>query len=106
MAVTVLDPTFFRDDDGRQYLYWKADAGHGDPAGPICVQELTPNGLDLVGDRWEVARNDLPWEGRLIEGPSVLKRDGYYYLFYSGGEFNTPDYAVGDQTSRRLNSSP
>lgn len=93
--VTVLDPTFLRDDDGRQYLYWKADAGPGNPSGPICVQELTRDGLHLIGDHWEIARNDLPWEERLVEGPSVMKRDGMYYLFYSGGKFSTASYAVG-----------
>lgn len=95
-----LDPTFFRDEDGRQYLYWKADAAPRDPSGPICVQELTADGLSLIGDRWEIARNDLPWEQRLIEGPSVMKRDGMYYLFYSGGAFNSASYAVGVARSR------
>ncbi|MGE3960769.1 MAG: glycoside hydrolase family 43 protein [Dehalococcoidia bacterium] len=93
--VTVLDPTFFRDDDGRQYLYWKADAADGDPSGPIRVQELTPDGLALVGDASEVLRNDAEWEGALVEGPSVIKRGGAYYLFYSGGAYDTPWYAVG-----------
>lgn len=94
-SVTVLDSTFFRDDDGRQYLYWKADAGPGDPSGPICVQELRADGLKVTGDRLEVARDDLPWEERLIEAPAILKRGEFYYLFYSGGAFNSRSYAVG-----------
>ncbi len=94
-GVTVLDPTFFRDDDGRQYLYWKEDAAPGNPGGPICVRELTPDGLGFLGDRWEIARNDADWEGPLIEGPSVVKRGGAYYLFYSGGSYDTPWYAIG-----------
>ncbi len=93
-GVAVLDPTFFRDDDGRQYLYWKMDGPHG-PNGPICVQELSPDGLQFIGPRAEVATNDLAWEAPLIEAPSVLKRGGYYYLFYSGGDYDTPHYAVG-----------
>jgi len=94
-AVTVLDSTFFRDDDGRQYLYWKADAGPGDPSGPINVQELRPDGLKVIGERWEIARNDLAWEERLIEAPAIVKRGEFYYLFYSGGAFNSRSYAVG-----------
>src|SRR5690606_12248963 len=93
--VPVLDPTFFRDDDGRQYLYWKADAAPGNPSGPICVQGLSPDGLELLGTRAEVARNDRGWEGQLIEAPWVVKRRGLYYLFYSGGAHNTPSYALG-----------
>ena len=94
-VVSALDPTFFQDEDGRRYLYWKEDAGPGDPGGPICVRELTPDGLGFAGDRWEIARNDVDWEGPLIEGPSVIKRGGAYYLFYSGGAYDTPWYAVG-----------
>ncbi|MCK9496426.1 MAG: glycoside hydrolase family 43 protein [Dehalococcoidia bacterium] len=93
--VTVLDPTFLEDEDGKRYLYWKADAGEGDPSGPICGQELTADGLQLIGDRYEVVQTDLPWEEHLVEGPSVMKRGQYYYLFYSGGKFNSPAYAVG-----------
>ncbi|MCK9487221.1 MAG: glycoside hydrolase family 43 protein [Dehalococcoidia bacterium] len=92
--VAVLDPTFFRDDDGRQYLYWKMD-GPSSPAGPICVQELRPDGLGFAGPRREVVRDDIAWEGALVEAPAVVKRGGYYYLFYSGGAYDTPHYAVG-----------
>ena len=93
--VSVLDATFFRDDDGTQYLCWKADAGAGNPSGPICVQELSPDGLSLRGSRSELLRNDLGWEGQLVEAPSVVKREGRYYLFYSGGAYDTPGYALG-----------
>ncbi len=89
-----LDPTFFRDEDGRQYLYWKADAP-GSPSGPILAQQLTPDGLALVGSPVEVLRNDLGWEGRLVEAPCLVKRGSYYYLFYSGSDYDTPNYAVG-----------
>ena len=93
--VAALDASFFADDDGRQYLYWKADAAWRDPSGPIWVQELSADGLALVGSRSAVLRSDLEWEGRLVEAPQVAKRDGRYYLFYSGGKFDTPSYAVG-----------
>jgi beta-xylosidase len=39
--------------------------------------------------------NDAPWEGPLVEGPWVIKTNGYYYLFYSGNVYSTPNYAVG-----------
>lgn len=93
--VAVLDPTFFRDDDGQPYLYWKADASPSSPSGPLCVQELSSDGLELLGTRSEVARNNRGWEGRLIEAPWIVKRRGMYYLFYSGGTYDTPSYALG-----------
>jgi beta-xylosidase len=67
----------------------------GNPSGPIRVQELTADGLAFRGPPSEVLRNDLDWEGRLVEAPSVVKRRGRYYLFYSGGAYDTPGYALG-----------
>lgn len=41
---------------------------------------------------WENTRNaDWP----VMEGPTVLKRAGRYWLFYSANDFRSPDYAVG-----------
>ena len=40
-------------------------------------------------------RGDLPWEGRLVEAPTLLKRDGRYHLFYSANEYGGTAYAIG-----------
>lgn len=40
-------------------------------------------------------RASQPWEATVNEGPCVLKRDGKYYMFYSGNYAHTADYAVG-----------
>ena len=43
-----------------------------------------------------------PWEmvfGKVAEGPSIVKRDGLYYLLYSANDFRSQDYAVGYATS-------
>jgi hypothetical protein len=43
-----------------------------------------------------------PWErtnahpvATVMEGPTVIKKGGKYYLFYSANHFESPDYAVG-----------
>lgn len=82
-----IDPMIFRDDDGTRYMYW------GSAHGPILVQELSADGLSLVGEPRPVLHpaQGLPYQG-LIEAPWVIKREGYYYLFYSG---NSPgEYAI------------
>jgi hypothetical protein len=38
---------------------------------------------------------DRPWEGTIIEAPSMAFRDGKYLLFYSANGYETPSYAVG-----------
>lgn len=37
----------------------------------------------LLGKKTELFRNELDWEGRLIEGASFIKHNNYYYAFYS-----------------------
>lgn len=39
------------------------------------------------------------WEATVDEGPSVFKRDGKYYMFYSGNYAHTANYAVGVATA-------
>lgn len=95
--VGLIDAHFFEDRDGRRYLYWKEDGNDLRPkeATPIYVQPLAPDGLSLLGRRIPVLVNDQAWEGDLIEGPWVVRRGRYYYLFYSGNAFWNESYAAG-----------
>ena len=88
---TTIDP-FVLDDDGDLYLYW------GSAGEPLWVQPLAPDGLSLTGERTEVLDTSRrPYES-LIEGPWVVKRDGFYHLMYSGDACcgANPNYAVLD----------
>jgi arabinan endo-1,5-alpha-L-arabinosidase len=98
----LIDPTFFQDDDGKQYLYWKEDGNAFNPPLPtrILAQELGPDGMSLVGEPRELIRNDLEWEGDIVEAPEVEKRGEYYYLFYSGNGFWGDMYAEGVARSK------
>ena len=74
---TTIDP-FVLDDDGKLYLDW------GSAGEPIWAQRLADDGLSLKGKRTAVLdTSSRPYES-LIEGPWVVKRDGYYHLLYSG----------------------
>jgi arabinan endo-1,5-alpha-L-arabinosidase len=100
--VGMIDSHYFRDTDGRQYLYWKADGNDLKPRErtPIYVQELAADGMSLVGRRRPVLENDREWEGDLVEGPWVVRRGAYYYLFYSGNAYYNANYAVGVSRGR------
>ena len=80
-----IDPMAFDDPaSGNKYLYW--GSGHQ----PIKVQELADNRLDFKpGSRplsvlHTVQNNDSDNYQKLVEGPWVVYKEGYYYLFYSG----------------------
>jgi len=95
-----IDPSPFVATDGRVYLLWKSDENHvrchGSPR--IWAQELTADGLDLVGAPVALLGTDRAWEGPLVEGPSMTLRAGVHYLFYSANWYESANYAVGYAT--------
>lgn len=94
--VGVIDPTYVRDHDGTGYLIYKfAGSSVGKPT-PIYLRELAPDGLSFAPGSApiELIRNDLPWEGPLVEAPWVIEHGGSYYLFYSGNVYDQR-YRVG-----------
>jgi arabinan endo-1,5-alpha-L-arabinosidase len=90
-----IDPSVFVDDDGSRYLLWKND---GNPIGRqtwIYIQKVSVDGLTLRSEAVPLIANDQPWEGHLIEGPTLHKRDGFYYLFHSANSCTNARYAIG-----------
>jgi beta-xylosidase len=85
-----IDPSPLVTADGRAYLLWKSDTTAG-----IVAQELAPDGLSLVGDQQPILQADQTWEAGLVEAPSMVGYDGRYYLFYSGNNWSTANYAIG-----------
>ena len=92
-----IDPEPFLDSDGTPYLLWKTE-GKVDVHGPnVYVQELDPSGTSFArgsSPRWLMTQ-DQSWEGYVIENPSMVEKDGQYYLFYSGNSWNSNSYATG-----------
>ena len=94
-----IDSYLFRDDDGRTYLYhvrfaqgnflWVAEFD-------LAAGRIKPATLTRCFGRTEA------WEATpsypsvpIMEGPTVLKLKGKYYLFYSANHYRSVDYAVG-----------
>jgi beta-xylosidase len=99
LARGAIDAHLFQDDDGKMYLYYVPIVG----GFSIIVQPMA-DPLTPAGDAREVLRPTERWEmksGRVTEGPFMLKRDGTYYLMYSGTGADSPDYAIGYATSKR-----
>ena len=95
-----IDSTYFRDEDGSQYLIWKNDGNCCAIETRFYIQELSPDGLELVGVPTDMGvANDTMWERNVIEAPTLIERDGTYFLFYSGNDFGSVAYAVGYATS-------
>lgn len=94
-----IDSFLFKDDDGKWYLYHvRFNQGNF-----LWVGEFNPDTEKIVdGTLTQCFKNDQSWETTpafesvpIMEGPTVIKLDGKYYLFYSANHFQSPDYAVG-----------
>lgn len=96
-SVGSIDPSFVRDTHGVPYLVWKEDGNSQNKPTIIYAQRTTEDGLKLVGAPHELIRNDLAWEGKVVEGPDIIRHNGMFYLFYAGGACcgRQCDYAVG-----------
>lgn len=95
-----IDATPFIDAEGRRWLYWKNDGNAAGVDTWIRVQELSKDGLSLIGKPKNLMKQDLPWEGHLVEGPALVHLDGIYHLFYSANDYGSDKYAVGHAWSK------
>lgn len=87
----VIDAHYFRDDDGRHYLTYKIDGNATGQPTPIYLRELAPDGLSFApgSTQVELIRNNPgTWEGGVVEAQWLVKRQGSYYLFYSGNVYD------------------
>ncbi|MET0982895.1 MAG: glycoside hydrolase family 43 protein [Telluria sp.] len=82
-------------DGGRLYLYFKSDGNCCKLPTHIFAQELRPDGLGVVGAPSRLLTNGRTWEGKVIEAPTMLNRDGKYTLLYSANDFGDGTYAAG-----------
>ena len=101
-----IDPFIFVDDDAKVYFF-HVRLGNGNQ---VWVAEMTS---DFSATKPGTAKacivaNSSSWEhvnekaGKVAEGPTVIKRAGKYYLFYSANDFRNRDYAVGYAVSDHI----
>ncbi len=99
-----IDPVACDDEQGRRFLIWKEDGNSRRLPTIIWAALLNEDGTKLAGEPVELMRNDKPWEGAVVEGPFVVRRDGWFYLFYSGNGCCGAgcNYALGVARSKSL----
>lgn len=90
-----IDAYPFRNDDGKLYVLWKNDGNCCGLEVALWIQELSPDGLTLVGEPVKLIVRDQPWERPLIENPAMVNNGDGYYLFYSGNWWESHEYAIG-----------
>ena len=103
-----IDPAPFQDVEGQWWLFYATDVVEGDRPGTILAVRRLENMTSLTGDQHVILRASADWQlyesdreiygdrhdWHTLEGPAVIWHDGRYWLFYSGGNWQTPRYGV------------
>lgn len=107
-SYSVIDLSFFLDDDGRTYIFYSKDNStnrigdnkvsqsygvevSNDFKRLLCAPVL----ISTPTEDWETVSGMVIWN----EGPVVFKENGKYYLLYSANSYRTAYYSVGYATS-------
>lgn len=104
-----IDPHPFQDDDGKWYLFYARDDLQSERVGTVlAVQPMKsmtaldgePSSVLQASGDWQIYQRQRPMYGGVydwhtLEGAFVVKRQGQYHLFYSGGAWTNETYGVG-----------
>lgn len=88
-----IDAHLFEDTDGQLYLFYVREAEE------IWARKMKSPTEFAEDPEVFIMTADHEWETPRNEGPFIIKRDGTYYLLYSGNDANSPSYAIGYATS-------
>lgn len=108
-----IDPAGFVDPaDGKRYIVYKIDGntiGHGGDCSntkepivptPLLLQQVSSDGLTLVGGPVELLDNRGASDKGTTEAPSLTRAsDGTYVLFFSSGCYTDTSYTVSYATA-------
>ena len=82
---------------GKAWLLWKNEGVPGRAPTRIWSRQLDAAGTGFAPGSTgrPLLATALPWEGNVIENPSMIRHGGAYWLFYSANEWRSARYATG-----------
>jgi putative cell wall-binding protein len=93
-----IDPQVFTDVDGSRWLSWKSDENAMGAPSRLWVAPLSADGRTVTGSATVTVGQGAAWETFTIEQPALVRSGSTYYLFYSGGYWESDTYAIGYAT--------
>lgn len=103
-SYSLIDPSLFHAPTGQTYLlYSRGLAGEKE----IVITQINADGQTGIGIPRSLIAPTQAWETRTVgggagtvEAPTMIFKNGWYFLFYSGNDFRTDKYGVGVARSR------
>jgi beta-xylosidase len=81
---------------GAAYLLWKNDGNSSHQPDFLWSQQLRGDGLTLIGEPRRLIGASASWTQGIIEAPAMIPASGGgYWLFYSGGGWDSSRYGTG-----------
>ena len=90
-----IDASVVRNSTGELYVLWKNDGNCCGQAVTLWSQRLSADGWFLQGERVSLLERDRPWEGPLIEAPTMWEENGRWHLLYSANMWDSRFYSTG-----------
>ncbi|MBO1751506.1 family 43 glycosylhydrolase [Actinotalea sp. BY-33] len=97
-----IDAATFRAEDDTLHLLWKNDGNCCGHDTWIYRAALDEDGTALAEEPVRLIKQDLPWEGDLVEAPTLLEHEGTFTLLYSANGYGGPEYTIGIATAPSL----
>jgi xylan 1,4-beta-xylosidase len=96
-----IDPSVVRNIGGWPFLVWKEDSNSQGVTTSLWVQPLSLDGLRMTGVRRKILQaTGRGWEDFTVEGPEIVRRKNFFYLFYSGNLCCGPNCEYADGVAR------
>jgi beta-xylosidase len=90
-----IDASFVRQSSGQLYVVWKNDGNCCGQPVTLWSQQLSTDGRLLQGTPVQLLERDQPWEGPLIEAPTMWEEKGRWHLLYSANMWDSQLYSMG-----------
>ncbi|WP_067499680.1 family 43 glycosylhydrolase [Actinoplanes sp. TFC3] len=97
----VIDASSYTEGNKR-YVLWKNDGNCCGQDTWLHLQKVSDNGLRRTGSETQLIKQNKPFEGTLVEAPTLWKHGKTYVLFYSGNFFGNNSYISSYATSTDL----
>jgi arabinan endo-1,5-alpha-L-arabinosidase len=97
-----IDPASYVEPNGSRYLLWKNDGNCCGKDTWLHLQAMSADGLATAGPARRLVKQDKPWEGQLVEAPTLVRHGTSYVLFYSANDYGGEKYTTGYATAPKL----